>query len=1048
MSLRKACLWSLRVPFVFCAVVLLLDGCNSSSSAQDPNLPIAVNISPATASLQAGTGTQTFSATLQNDVQSKGVTWSLSGSGCSGATCGSLSNSTSTSVKYTAPTAVPSPATVMLTATSVADTTKQATATVTITNPDLPIAVNISPATASLQAGTGTQTFSATLQNDVQSKGVTWSLSGSGCSGATCGSLSNSTSTSVKYTAPTAVPSPATVTLTATSVADTTKQATATVTITNPNLPIAVNISPATASLQAGTGTQTFSATLQNDVQSKGVTWSLSGSGCSGATCGSLSNSTSTSVKYTAPTAVPSPATVMLNATSVADTTKQATATITITNPDLPIAVNISPATASLQAGTGTQTFSATLQNDVQSKGVTWSLSGSGCSGATCGSLSNSTSTSVKYTAPTAVPSPATVTLTATSVADTTKQATTTITITAPISSSIIISVSPTRAALTVGQTFASLSGTVTNDSSNQGVAWSISPAGATFSPSTSASGANVTLTAPATAGVYTVTATSVADATRSATMTVAVTDLPGVYTYHNNLARDGANTQEYALTPTLVGSSAFGKLSSCHTDGAIYAQPLWVANLTVNGAKHNVVFVATQHDSLYAFDADANPCVQLLYANLIDSNHGGTSGETSVPDSLVQIVGVGGSDISPEIGVTGTPVIDPSTNTLYVVTKSSNSGGTVFQRLHGIDITTGNEKFGGPADITSNITYPGTGDGGTTVSFSTHYQNQRAGLALVNGAVYVAWASHGDILPYYGWIVAFDASSLAVKHVLNVSPNVQYGGIWMSGGAPAADTNNNLYLITSNADFDVTNTSGPNNDYGDSFLQLSPSLAINTYFTPSDQATDNAIDHDFGSGGATVIVNEASGSLNPLVVGGGKDGTLYLLNGDKMGGLGDSNALQLFNIGSNIFATGAFWNNRYYIAGRGALVSYSFDSSAIASQSTTIYGFPGASPSVSATGTSSNGIVWALANAAYCTSESKSCGPTVLHAYDATNLANELWNSSVSSSDAAGYAVKFTVPTVANGKVYVGTRGNNVGGSDGSTSVPGELDVYGLKPN
>ena len=301
---------------------------------------------------------------------------------------------------------------------------------------------------------------------------------------------------------------------------------------------------------------------------------------------------------------------------------------------------------------------------------------------------------------------------------------------------------------------------------------------------------------------------------------------------------------------------------------------------------------------------------------------------------------------------------------------------------------------------------------------------------------------------------MAFDASSLAIKHVLNVSPNVQYGGIWMGGGAPAADTNNNLYLIIGNATFDVTNTSGPNNDYGDSALQLSPSLAINTYFTPSNQATENAIDHDFGSGGATVIVNEASGSLNHLVVGGGKDGTLYLLNGDSMGGLGDANARQFFNIGSNIFSTGAFWNNRYYIVGRGALVSYSFDSSSkmfnptIASQSTTIYGFPGASPSISATGASINGIVWALANAAYCTSEATSCGPAVLHAYDATNVANELWNSSIVSADVAGYAVKFTVPTIANGKVYVGTRGNNTGGADNTTTIPGELDVYGLKPN
>jgi hypothetical protein len=230
--------------------------------------------------------------------------------------------------------------------------------------------------------------------------------------------------------------------------------------------------------------------------------------------------------------------------------------------------------------------------------------------------------------------------------------------------------------------------------------------------------------------------------------------------------------------------------------------------------------------------------------------------------------------------------------------------------------------------------------------------------------------------------------------------------------------------------------------------------LTVSSFFTPSDQATDDADDHDFGAGGAAVVLNLASGTLKHLVIGGGKDGTLYVLNGDNMGGLGDSNARQYVNIGTGIFATGAFWNNNYYIAGIGGpLVSYSFNSStnlfntANPSQSSTSYGFPGASPSVSSTG-SSNGIVWALDNGNYCTPHSPGCGPAVLHAYNATTLSSDLWNSSLVPGDAAGNAVQFTVPTVANGKVYVGTRGNNTGGVFGSTSVSGELDVYGLKPN
>ena len=201
-----------------------------------------------------------------------------------------------------------------------------------------------------------------------------------------------------------------------------------------------------------------------------------------------------------------------------------------------------------------------------------------------------------------------------------------------------------------------------------------------------------------------------------SASFSVSVTSLAGVYTYHNDLARDGVNSQEYALTTSNVNTSTFGKLFSCPVDGAIYTQPLWVANLTINSAKHNVVFVATQHDSLYAFDADAKPCVQLWHTNLIDSAHGGSSGETTVPSGVPgYLVGSGAGDITPEVGVTGTPVIDPTTNTLYVVSKSViTSGPTFYQRLHAIDLATGNEKFAGPANIaSSNVTSPGTGDGG-----------------------------------------------------------------------------------------------------------------------------------------------------------------------------------------------------------------------------------------------------------------------------------------------------------------------------------------------
>ena len=623
------------------------------------------------------------------------------------------------------------------------------------------------------------------------------------------------------------------------------------------------------------------------------------------------------------------------------------------------------------------------------------------------------------------------------------------------------VTLTPIRAGATVTQQIpltASVAGTA-------GVSWNVS-AGGTLSAETT----TTAIFSATSAGIYTVTATSMANVTQSATATISVTNLAGVYTYHNDLARDGSNTQEYALTPSNVNTSTFGKLFSCTVDGAIYTQPLWVANLSFSGVQHNVVFVATQHDSLYAFDADANPCVLLWQVSLIDSAHGANPNETSVPSSgSGHLVGGGTGDITPEVGVTGTPVIDPTSNTLFVVSKSviaSEPTPTFYQRLHAINVFTGNEETGSPLGLTNlNITYPGTGDGSTTDVFNARTENQRPALALVNGVIYVAWASHEDYGSYYGWIigVTYNATSspnFSIPYILNIDPNAHDGGIWMGGAAPSADSSNNLYLISGNGLFDVTNSTAPNNDYGDSALQLTSSLTITQYFTPSDQLIDQEDDHDFGSGGATVLADLPVNLQEPsnpthLLIGGGKDGTLYLLNRDKMGGSGDANAWQHFPSGHSIFCIGAFWNGTFYIAPiNSALEAYALNSGTAmmstspSSVSSTTFGFPGASPSVSSNGTA-DGIVWALNNGNYCTAQSSGCGPTVLHAYSAvpTALGTDLWNSSMVSTDAGGNAVKFTVPTVANGKVYVGTRGNNIGGVYNSTTVSGELDVFGLKP-
>lgn len=604
----------------------------------------------------------------------------------------------------------------------------------------------------------------------------------------------------------------------------------------------------------------------------------------------------------------------------------------------------------------------------------------------------------------------------------------------------VAVTLTPKRAAVAVTQA-QKFSANVTGDSQNQGVTWAvdnIANGNATVG-SISSSGL---YTPPATGGAHTVTATSVADSTKSASSTVAVTDLSGVVTYHNNPARDGTNIQEYGLTTTTVNQASFGKLFSCPVDGPVYAQPLWVPNLTLGGAAHNVIFVATQMDSAYAFDADASPCVQLWHVSLIDAAHGATAGETPVPNNDV---GNGFGDIQPTIGVTGTPVIDPSTGTLYVVSKSIDASVNFFQRLHALDVATGSEK-GSPATIAASVNGTGDGSSGGVLAFNPQTQHQRPALALVNGVVYIAWASHEDRNPYHCWVIGYNASTLARVSVFNGNPNGGQGGTWMSGGAVAVDSAGNIYFNTGNGTFDANSATAPNNDYGDSVLKLSNGATVSDWFTPFNQGALNAGDVDLGSSGVVLLPDRASAPQH-LVISGGKQGVLYLLNRDLMGHYcngcaGDTNALQTFPAVTAFFGTPAFFQNSLYFAGAGdTLRQFSFDANtalfntATTSQSAHVFQFPGATPSVSAQG-ASNAIVWAIDSSQYGPPSSFGSGPAVLHAYDATNVATELWNSSQASGnrDQAGAAVKFTVPTVANGHVYIGTRT--------------EVDVYGLLPN
>ena len=603
--------------------------------------------------------------------------------------------------------------------------------------------------------------------------------------------------------------------------------------------------------------------------------------------------------------------------------------------------------------------------------------------------------------------------------------------------SNVSVTITPRRGGITTGQTLP-FTATVTNDVGGAGVTWSKS-GGSFSSQSTSAATFSSTTT-----GSFTITATSMADNMQSASATIGVTDLSGVTTYHNDLARDGTNVKEFALTTSNVNANTFGKLFSCPVDGEMYAQPLWVANVSIGGGTHNVIFAATQNDSVYAFDADAKPCAQYWKTSFLGA------GITPVQPSDTGEA----FDINTTIGITGTPVIDATGGTLYVVAKTKEASG-YHQRLHALSLTSGGDKVTA-FDITPAITVPGVSDTGDSsvgctstpghVPFCPLRQNQRPGLTFANNLVYVAWASHGDVPPYHGWIMSFDPSTLALQSVYNVSPDAttnggRESGIWMAGGAPAVDASGNLYVLTGNGTFDANSGTAPNDDYGDSFLKLSSSLSVLDWFTPKDEANLEAQDLDLGSGGAVVLVDLPLSAFPHILIGGGKGsgfaGEVYVLSRDNMRHFnsGSDNVVQEFTLGSGIFSTGAFWQNTYYIGGVGLpLKAFSLNTSssqlsaAATSQSSHSFGFPGATPAVSSAGTTGGtGIVWALdTNSTTAANASGTAGPAVLYAYDATNLATQLYRSDTTSgaANAAANAVKFCVPTVANGKVYVGGQG------------------------
>jgi hypothetical protein len=485
------------------------------------------------------------------------------------------------------------------------------------------------------------------------------------------------------------------------------------------------------------------------------------------------------------------------------------------------------------------------------------------------------------------------------------------------------------------------------------------------------------------------------------------------VTTYKNDVLRTGQNTTESVLTTANVTSATFGLLRTLAVDGKVDAQPLYLSKLTVAGASHNVVFVATENNSVYAFDSDTGATVWQVSLT--------ASGETTSDIHSC-------SQVTPQIGITSTPVIDRSAGahgTVFAVAMTKDAAGNYHQRLHALDVTSGAEMTGSPKEITA--TYLAT-------SFAPGQYEERAALLLANGTIYTSWTSHCDDAPYGGWVMAYSESTLAQTGVLNVAPGASGSGyssqgpaIWMSGGGPAADTTGNVYVLTGNGRFETTldaNGFPSAGDYGNSFVKISTSggvLAVADYFALKNGVTESGNDQDLGSGGIMLLpdLTDANDTLHHLAVGAGKDGNLYVVSRDSLGKFTATanNIWQELDgaLPGGIWSTPAYFNGAvYYGTSGGTLKAFSVTNAQLSgsavSQSATQFTYPGTSPVASANGTT-NGIIWAYENAT----------PAVLHAYDATNLIHELYNSNQAANgrDQFGAGNKFIAPTVADGKVF-----------------------------
>lgn len=549
------------------------------------------------------------------------------------------------------------------------------------------------------------------------------------------------------------------------------------------------------------------------------------------------------------------------------------------------------------------------------------------------------------------------------------------------------------------------------------------------------------------------------------------------VLTWHNDTAHTGQYLTETILTPAKVVPATFGKLFTYPVDGQVYAQPLIKSNVVIGGAAHNVIYAVTMHDSVYCFDADSNaggnagPLWHVSFLN--------PPAVTSIP--LADYPGY--TDIHTEIGILSTPVIDPTSATLYVVSKTketaavtpANPNGHVY-RLHALDLSSGAEKFGGSVVLAG--TAPGVGDGsvGGVITWDPYLQNQRCALLLANGVIYLGFSSYGDSNYadpnfYHGWILAYNAQTLAQVGIWNDSPNdpgganLGEGGIWMNSSSPGFD-GTSIYVITGNGWFDTT---GPVTDYGDSAVKLllqgggpgvASYLSVSDYFTPSNQASLSSSDLDLDAGGLLLLPDQP-GTIPHLLICCGKNGTVYLIDRDNMTKFnsGGDQVVQEVAAFPGMTSTPAYWNNTIYYKPSTIDISITTTTPLSAfplipgtattptkinftasSQSAHQWGWPGSTPSISANG-NAGGIVWVIEADFSFVAGHPVATAAILRAYDATNLASELYNNTTNPGDAMGPAVKFTLPTVAHGKVYVGADA-----AAPAAGIVGEISVFGLK--